>query len=110
MYLHRKNWRHVFQWIKILSPNLGLFVQIYIQTLPFLKCLLWQLEFSWNETIWATLKGGYPKILLLKFDYIPHSSLEDVWKKKITDDRRVTMDGRTSDDGWKKSFDHNILQ
>ena len=81
MYLHRKNWRRVFRWIKILSPNLGLFVQIYIQTLPFLKCLLWQLEFSWNKTIWATLKGGYPKILPLKFDDIPPSSLEDVWKK-----------------------------
>ena len=29
MYLHRKNWRHVFQWIKIISTNLELFVQIY---------------------------------------------------------------------------------
>ena len=37
MYLHRKNKRHVFQWIKIISTNLELFVQIYIQTLPFFK-------------------------------------------------------------------------
>ena len=37
-------------------------------------------------------------------------TVEDVWKKKKTDDGRVTMDGWTSDDGWKKSFDLNILQ
>ena len=63
---------------------------------------------EWNYL--SNSERGLPKDPSFEVWWHSTQSLEDVWKKILTDDGQVTMDGRTSDDGWKKSFDHNILQ